>query len=177
MNISELQQKLKESHTQFVATIRNVSDDDFTKSINQKWTAGQQLEHIIKSVAPVNQAFALPGFLLKILFGKANRPSRSYAQLVEKYQGKLSAGGYAPGRFAPAAVDLEQRELYLNKLEKLARSLSNRLQGFSEDQLEKLVLPHPLLGKLTLREMIYFTIYHAGHHENQVVDNLKKQIT
>lgn len=172
MNISELRQKLTESHAQFISTIRNVSDGDFTKSVNQKWTAGQQLEHIIKSVAPVNQAFGLPGFVLKLLFGKANRASRTYDQLVEKYHSKLKTGGKAPDRFAPAPITIEQREDQIKKLEKLTVSLNRRLAGFSESQLEKFILPHPLLGKLNLREMMYFTIYHAGHHEKQVIDNL-----
>jgi hypothetical protein len=34
-------------------------------------------------------------------------------------------------------------------------------------------LPHPLLGKLTLREMIYFTIYHVQHHHKLVQNQLK----
>ncbi|NBX80802.1 MAG: DinB family protein, partial [Flavobacteriales bacterium] len=36
--------------------------------------------------------------------------------------------------------------------------------NFTEDDLDKYVLPHPLLGKLTLREMLCFTIYHVKHH-------------
>ena len=173
MEISELQKKLKESHVHFIGTINRVADADFTNSINQKWTAGQQLDHIIKSVAPVNQAFMLPGFMLKLSFGKANRPSRTYDQLVEKYQGKLKEGGRAPGRFVPASISVSERAALISKLEKLVASLSARVEGFSEKQLDLLILPHPLLGKLTLREMIYFTIYHAGHHEKQVTDNLK----
>lgn len=173
MDISELQRKLKESHVHFIGTINRFADEDFTKSVNQKWTAGQQLDHIIKSVAPVNLAFALPAFVLKFSFGKANRPSRSYDQLVEKYRGKLNEGGKAPGRFVPASISEHQRDALVSKLEKLVGSLSARIEGFSEQQLDLLLLPHPLLGKLTLREMIYFTIYHAGHHEKQVIDNLK----
>ncbi len=111
MEISELQRKLKESHVHFIGTINRVADADFTKSVNQKWTAGQQLDHIIKSVAPVNLAFALPAFVLKISFGKANRPSRSYEQLVEKYRSKLNEGGRAPGRFVPASISINQRLL------------------------------------------------------------------
>jgi len=26
------------------------------------------------------------------------------------------------------------------------------------------LLPHPLLGKVTVREMLYFTIHHVQHH-------------
>jgi hypothetical protein len=29
-------------------------------------------------------------------------------------------------------------------------------------------LPHPLLGKLTVREMLFFTVYHNAHHLDQV---------
>lgn len=174
MEVSELQRKLKETHVHFIGTINRVADADFTKSVNQKWTAGQQLDHIIKSVAPVNLAFALPAFVLKMSFGKANRPSRSFEQLVEKYWIKLNEGGRAPGRFVPASISIGQRAALISKLEKLVASLSARVEGFSEQQLDLLILPHPLLGKLTLREMIYFTIYHAGHHEKQVIDNLKK---
>ncbi len=31
---------------------------------------------------------------------------------------------------------------------------------------DRTLLPHPLLGKLTVREMLYFTIYHVEHHLN-----------
>jgi hypothetical protein len=133
MEISELQRKLKESHVHFIGTVNRVADADFTKSVNQKWTAGQQLDHIIKSVAPVNLALALPAFALKMSFGKANRPSRTYDQLVEKYQGKLSAGGRAPGRFVPASISVSQRAPLISKLEKLVGSLSARIEGFSEE--------------------------------------------
>lgn len=172
MKVPELQQRLKESHAHFIATLQRVSDIDFSKSVNQKWTAGQQLDHIIKSVAPVNQAFSIPEFVLKLSFGKANRPSRTYDQLVEKYRRKLTEGGRARGRFIPAPVSASQRVALINKLEKLTASLSKRIEGFSEEQLDLLILPHPLLGKLTLREMVYFTIYHVGHHEKQVAENL-----
>jgi hypothetical protein len=30
--------------------------------------------------------------------------------------------------------------------------------------LERIRLPHPLLGRLTTREMLFFTLYHNQHH-------------
>jgi len=50
------------------------------------------------------------------------------------------------------------------------------LSGFSEEDLDKLILPHPLLGKLTLREMMYFTIYHVQHHQRIVERNLAAKV-
>jgi len=48
------------------------------------------------------------------------------------------------------------------------QALARRIDRFSETQLDQLILPHPLLGKLTLREMLYFTIYHVQHHQKQL---------
>lgn len=176
MNKAEIQQALLENHTRFIEGIVNLSDADFLLSRNGKWTAGQQLEHIVKSVRPVRLALSLPNFLLKIIFGKANRDSKSFEALVEKYMQKLAAGGQASAPFIPRSVGIEDRKNLSNKLSALVNSLSQHVSSFSEEQLDALILPHPLLGKLTLREMLYFTIYHVEHHEKQIVKNLENQL-
>ena len=38
----------------------------------------------------------------------------------------------------------------------------------SEKDLDKYILPHPLLGRMPLREMLFFTIYHTQHHTNSI---------
>lgn len=172
MTKSEIQQHLRDNHFRFIKQINALSDSDFLYSDNSKWTAGQQLDHIVKSVRPVNLAFLLPGFLLRISFGKANRPSKSYDALVEKYKQKLTAGGKASAPFIPKSVTATDREKLLKKLLSLTDSLLNRINSFSEEQLDAFILPHPLLGKLTLREMLYFTIYHVEHHEKQMMLNM-----
>ena len=57
-------------------------------------------------------------------------------------------------------------------LKKEVEKLVHKLDKFTEDDLDKYVLPHPLLGKLTLREMLCFTIYHVRHHEEIVKRDL-----
>jgi hypothetical protein len=42
--------------------------------------------------------------------------------------------------------------------------LVNNLHKWSEKNLDNTAVPHPLIGKLTLRKMLYFTIYHMKHH-------------
>ena len=177
MSKKELQQRLQKNHLRFIHHIRSLSDFDFLYVNQNKWTAGQQVDHIIKSIAPVNLAFSFPGFLLRILFGKANRPSRTFEALVEKYKLKLEAGGRATSRFIPHSINLTDREKSLNHLQDLTHTLISRINSFSEEQLDTLILPHPLLGKLTLREMLYFTIHHVEHHEIQVMKNLEKHLS
>lgn len=177
MNKSEIKLRLLESHNQFISHLKALTDQDFTRVVNGKWSAGQQLDHIIKSIAPVKLAFSLPKFLLAVVFGKANRESKTYDALVAKYQSKLSEGGKAPGRFIPKSIAVAERDELFKTLFSKVNLLSDLVDRYSEAQLDRYVLPHPLMGKITLREMLYFTIYHVGHHEKQIIRNLTSQPT
>lgn len=164
MNKIDIQQQLTERHRAFTADILSLSPSDFLFAPPDKWTAGQQLEHIYRSVAPVKWAFILPKMLLRLLFGKANRPSSDYETLVSKYQRKLATGGKAPTAFVPKSVTVAQKDKWNRKLSRVIQSLNRNVERYSESELDLYILPHPLLGKLTLREMLYFTIYHVEHH-------------
>ncbi len=172
METSALHQMLVTNYHRFAEYIQSLSDEQFLLERNGKWTPAQQLNHIVRSVQPVNLAFGLPAFLLRGLFGKANRASRTYPELIAKYHAKLAAGGGASGRFVPPATTLQQREKLLAELEKQVSQLTRKVAHCPESKLDALLLPHPLLGKLTLREMLYFTAYHAEHHEQAIIQNL-----
>lgn len=174
MDKAEISQKLIDHHVTFMNTLGQLSKKDFETKPGQKWTAGQQLDHIIKSVKPFDMAMGLPTFVLKMKFGLANRPSKSYDDLVAKYQKALKekSGFEMPREFAPEEIPFAKREKALEKLDKLVDKLSSRMNKFSEEELDKYILPHPLMGKVTLREMLYFTAYHAQHHEKQIPENL-----
>ncbi len=169
MNLPTLQQHLRTNHQSFTDFIGNISDEDFIKSVNNKWTAGQQLEHIYLSIKPLRMALSLPTFMLKLIWGKANRKSKTYEELVDKYQHKLAQGGRATARFVPKTVSLNQRETLLKSVLLEITFINKKLTKFTEEELDLYILPHPLLGKLTLREMMYFTIYHVEHHKKQML--------
>ncbi len=167
MDKSELKQALVQHHTIFASYIQSIPVQEVSVSRQGKWSPAQLLEHILKSIGPVQQAFSLPPFMLRLLFGSSNRPSRSYEVLVAKYRDKLNAGGRAPGRFVPKNKGTRINELS-KRLLKVTQSLVARIDSYTEEQLDLMILPHPLLGKLTLREMLYFTIYHVQHHQQQI---------
>jgi DinB superfamily len=173
MTRQELTNSLIQSHTSFINYINALSAHDFEISKQEKWAAGQQLEHIVICTNPLTQALLLPKFVVKMLFGKANRQSKSFDEIVAKYTLKLQNGGKASSRFIPKAVSFGEKEKLINTLNKTIKKLTAQLNGLSDEQLDTLILPHPLLGKLTLREMIYFTIYHVKHHHDITVRNLE----
>jgi len=177
MNKAEIIQQLNKNHQSFTDYIASLSDEEFMFKHGDKWTAGQQLEHIYLGVKPLVLAFSLPKLFPRVLFGKANRPSKNYEGLVQKYQGVLAKGAKASGQFSPKAVAVNQKAEITKQVSGAVRKLTAKLDRFSEVDLDALLLPHPLLGKLTLREMLYFTVYHVQHHHEITKRNLSERRT
>ena len=175
MNKVELAELLRRNHSKFTDLLDSLSETDFLYAPEGKWNAGEQLDHLVKSVAPVKMAFTLPKLILKLMFGTANRSSRTYEALIEKYNAKLKEGGRASGRFVAKQVPYSSKQDLIHKLTRLVDRLSKLTEKQNEDSLDKYILPHPLLGKLTLREMLYFTAYHVQHHEELVKLGLEKK--
>jgi hypothetical protein len=155
---------LSEKIDAFNNYISSLNKDQFEATPNGKWSAGQNLDHLIRAIRPLQLAYSLPKFALNILFGKTNRPSRTYNELVTKYKTKLAAGGKASGPFIPPAIRFEKKNELIKKYEVQKQKLIVKIEKQSETDLDKYILPHPLLGKVTLREMLYFTIHHNEHH-------------
>lgn len=155
---------LNEKVDAFNQYISLLNKEQFEVSLNGKWSAGQNLDHLILAIKPLQIAYALPKFVLAVLFGKANRPSRTYDKLVIKYNAKLTAGGKASRAFIPPVVGFEKKDILINKYAGQKQKLVAKIERQSEADLDKYILPHPLLGKITLREMLYFTIHHNEHH-------------
>jgi DinB superfamily len=164
MEGNKITRMLSTHYSLFISFIQTLNDEQYTMTANGKWSAGQQLHHLFLSVKPLTQALQLPSFILKFIFRKANRPSKTYEELVEKYKSKLAAGGRASGRFMPKPVNVKEKDMLIEKLEHAIKKLAAVINNYSEEDLDQILLPHPLLGKITLREMMYFTIYHAEHH-------------
>jgi DinB superfamily len=174
MNKQQIADKLRENHQKFTDYILSLNEQDFMFATYNKWTAGQQLDHILRGVSPVKMALSLPKFVPKLLFGKPNRSSTSYENLVSNYQGNLALGGKASAKFIPPKISFDKREIIQKRLLTSVTGLCKKIERFSEKELDNSILPHPIIGKLTIREMLYFTIYHCEHHHQAVLRNLEK---
>lgn len=173
MNRLEIIKLLTDNHSSFTSYINSLSNEEFLFSYSQKWTAGQQLEHIYLAVRPVVLALSLPKLLTRLIFGRARRAGRSYEELVKTYVNKLENGSKASLPFIPRDVTPPQKVRLINALTRKTNTLCLRIETFTEAELDTHMLPHPILGKLTMREMLYFTIYHVEHHHAAVRRNLK----
>ncbi|KAA3641242.1 MAG: DinB family protein [Bacteroidetes bacterium] len=166
--------KIKENSKRLEDWMQKQSAEAFEKGPEGKWTTGQHLDHLIKSVVPLNQAFLLPKFVYQMKFGKPNRPPRDFEALVARYNEKLTKGGQAPSRFVPPSVTLEQKQSLIAKFSKEYQKLANKTLKWKEADLDAYLLPHPLLGKVTVREMLFFTAHHIVHHLEILEDKYEK---
>lgn len=150
----------------FAALCRGVDDINFFRQPDEKWSIAQNVTHLVTSANMTKLAYRLPKFIIRWYTGKPNRGSRTYDELVEKYKTKLAKGGKASGRFVakPVAASIGKENImrsFNRSTESLCKTMLDR---WNDPQLDQYLAPHPLLGKLTLRELGYFTIYHTLHH-------------
>lgn len=157
--------------TAVYAFFAHIDDDTFFAAPEGVWSPAENLVHLIQSVSPVIMALNLPKTALRLRFGKAKQTSRSLAEVRDTYVNvALAGGGRAGGAFIPNVHDYSPAEKarILTKWQKKGGALQAGLTKWSEKALDDYLLPHPLLGKMTVREILFFTLYHNLHHVNDV---------
>lgn len=136
------------------------------------WSPADNVRHLTMATVPVVKALRMPRLMLRLLFGVAREPSRAEDVLRARYQDELARGAKA-GRFTPRPRPLpvrlgdEQQRLIDQCAESLGR-LDKAIAPWSETQLDRYRLPHPVLGRVTVREMLIFTLFHFDHHRDTV---------
>lgn len=165
MNKSLLTTQLRETYTPVLELANSIAEEDFNfRPSESRWTAGQQLQHLIISTKVFNKSIRIPKSVLQEKFGVNERPAKNYEKIVEEYKVRLKEGGTAPNKFAPKPLDYSQKTFIANELQEELEQLLGALKEWSEEDLDQYVLPHPLLGLLSIRELFSFTIYHTQHH-------------
>lgn len=166
---------LLESSRSFINCIDDMSDERFFSPAGKsEWSPAQHVDHLIRSSGAVDKALSYPRFILKI-FGAPNRAGKTYDELKKRYREKLGAGGKASGRYIPASASKIDRNKARAKYQKISERLMLKASSIDEPELDHYLLPHPLLGKLTLREMLFFTIYHTYHHMD-IINNSRGEV-
>jgi DinB superfamily len=135
----------------------------YFKPTETVWSAAENVQHLIQSVQPLNRLFGRPKSYFAEKWGYATHSSRTYEGVVDNYHAALAASGGATGAFVPLAPNPDLNQL-LNEFTQTNAALITHLTDWTEDELDKYVIPHPLMGLLTVGEMMLFTAYHTRHH-------------
>jgi hypothetical protein len=149
----------------------DIEQDLFFQAPPDIWSPAQNLVHLIQSVSPVVQALNLPKMALRLRFGRAKHESRTFAEVRYIYVNEaLAGGGVAGGSFLPEVKEESavERERILAKWQEKGAALVDALDKWDEQNLDGILLPHPLLDEMTVREILFFTLYHNMHHVRDV---------
>jgi len=158
-----------------------LSYDDFYTRFPGKWSPYDTLRHLIKSVELVALAMNKPKFILAIKFGKSDRSSLRFAQIKNQYFRVLDKGIAVPD-YAPTFEEIpgseaeaeKSKRLTLAKWGKTDQRLIKVVTKWVDLEFDKYLLPHPLLGEITARELLFTTMCHTHHHVNSLNKLLKK---
>lgn len=170
MDRAEILDALSRSELDVASFFESLPAEELALRVGEAWTAAEHLQHLCIAVAGLARGFAAPRWLLRLRFRSARRPSRSYPILRDDYRERLERGARATGAFVPVRQDMKGEEIaeararMLVKWKRVNVRLREAVERWSEAELDRIRLPHPILGLITAREMLFFAIYHAGHH-------------
>ncbi len=138
------------------------------------WSPAEHVRHLQAASAPLVMALKLPRWMLKLRFGAHLGSSRSFNEIRSVYRGHLAAGAqagpYAPSREPAPGAPAARRNDIMTGWAATTVQLQNALRGWTEPALDRQRLPHPILGMLTVREMLSFTVYHTAHHLRRIAE-------
>lgn len=166
MNKNEIIKNINTSHIAFWDTA--ILSPNANMSVNGKWSVAQNIEHINITLSRVNSYLALPKSTIKANYGLSGRKSKSTDAVIKMFKNAFENADKSIDSFIPEVnLDKNIRE-YLRQGKDLLATLISNLQHWSEEELNVYNCPHPVLGKFTVREILYFTIYHVQHHNETI---------
>lgn len=162
----EIIELLETKHQELFTWLENHPDEKWLMGPEGKWTAGQHVLHLVNSIKLLNKALSYPNFLLKYKFGVSNRESRSYIEVAKRYDQRLLENQERAKAFNKDLEKplLKEKKHLKNTLQIQNKKLQYKTNKLKGKHLETLLLPHPLMGKMTLKEIIMWTAHHTEHH-------------
>jgi hypothetical protein len=175
MNKSAIIEALRQSQSELSEYVQSLSASDFEASQGDSWSASGYLKHLILSNKPFVKGLNLPKENLVTMFGEATQPSKTYEELYAIYKSRLSEGVRAENyeNVTPVSYRLpegitDEKAYFVDTWNETHERLYLALESWEEADLDKYQLPHPALNIITVREMLYFTIFHNRMHLNDI---------
>lgn len=173
MNKNEIIELLENKHQNLFDWLEKQPIENWERGPKEKWTTGQHILHLVDAIKKLNKALSYPKFILKSKFGVSNRELRTYKAVTSRYQEKLTqnqekAKTYNKGMKIPT---LKEKNRLIETLLVQNKKLQHKTNKWKNIHLDTLILPHPLMGKMPVREIIMWTAHHTAHHTETLKEN------
>jgi hypothetical protein len=169
----EIIHTLQDVNTHLTREFGRLTPEQFYYHTPGVWSAAENLQHLILSVDATSRGLNFPKMVLQVRFGKADQPSHRYAEVCDTYHTALAAGIEMKSQFVPQTDNFpsnpaEEQTRLVDAWMTSGAALVDVTYNWNETQLDSLRLPHPLLGLMTARELLIWTICHNVHHLDDV---------
>lgn len=171
MNKQQIIAVIEEKYTALTDWLNEKGDEYWEYGPSGKWTTGQHIVHLTQSLKPLIRALKIPKFILKYKFGAANRPLKSYEQVVDRYHQKLEADKNVVSPFSNKMPNpgLGEKDQWIKLLHEQNNALINIIEKkWNSKNLDTYLLPHPLMGRMFISEILMWTAYHTEHHHKLI---------
>ncbi|HVU11259.1 MAG TPA: DinB family protein [Phototrophicaceae bacterium] len=171
----EIVAQLRQVQQGISQTAQAIPTAQFFQGTAEAWSPCDYLKHLLLAVKPFAKGLNYPPEQIGTLFGVPDHPSRSFAEVGAVYQAQLSRGlraedvpnmlpvGY---RMPEGVTDVQ---IYLIESWNDAHvKLYAGLSHWSEADLDSHQFNHAALGLMTVREILFFTIYHNTMHWHDI---------
>jgi DinB superfamily len=162
MTLAELVQALEARHKEVGDFFSSLSEATLFADTPPKWNPAQHLIHLTKSGSRIAQ-----GLQAKDQLPNHGSPSRAYEVIRDIYLATLKQAPAELLAKVGASVQVETGSSRAQILEAYllsSKQLRKAAQTWSENDLDAKAMPHPVLGNISVREMLQFVVYHDLHH-------------
>jgi len=127
-----------------------------------RWSPGHHLEHLTRSSLSVTRALRSGKLPLH-----ASGRSRPYSEVRDAAAASVAATEKSKllemGRTVVLAPEVAPIDV-VQSFAAASADLRHAAAEWSEEALDRHAIPHPLMGALTVREMLLFFVVHERHH-------------
>ncbi len=159
---SEIATDLMTRAHEVIATFTQLPEDTFFTGPKGRWSAAQHLGHLSLVRQKVNLGLQAKEQLPEAVerFGTYDLVRQSYLDMLARTPAVFLQNN--PFRVDPDATVTKAD--VIATYSQYSQACEQLLTDWQEEQLSQKAMKHPLLGLLSVREMLYFVHYHEWHH-------------
>jgi DinB superfamily len=133
---------------------------------SEQWSIAENLEHLSLTLHKSWLGVMMPKIFLKLKFGKPVRESFMFEDFNQLYHQKLDEGYELDKKYEPLVKPGKGvKEKLIARFETMSTRYMDQLKYYwEEENIDLYQVPHPLLGMISIRELVYFNIIHNTLH-------------
>jgi hypothetical protein len=172
-NLSAAHQALAETLSAVEQLFKLVDDEKINFKPTEKWSFGEEMVHLTMSTNGTAMLLSSP----EERFFSSDHPSRTYEEIGAEYREKLALNPTIGQAFADKEAKIYAAEELQANFAAATQAVLQSLSNWDEAKSDLwMVWKHPLLGKMTAREMVYFTVYHSRHHLSTLSTKARQKV-